>query len=143
MDFIAPPMFDTLNFQTWKAKISMYLKILDIHVHLATVKDSYFVNGKYLEANTKTIHTLKSTLNNDYLSRVANIDLTFVVCNTLITLGEKCHMIRRVTRMKKVMLPTCATWSKGMTPRGKFRFWLVSCVVDYSYCISIAYCTLH
>ena len=31
---------------------------------------------------------MKSTLNNDYLCRVANIDLAFVVWNTIISLGE-------------------------------------------------------
>ena len=28
MDFIASPIFDILNFQTWKVKMSMYLKVL-------------------------------------------------------------------------------------------------------------------
>ena len=54
MDFIAPPMFDILNFQTWKVKMSMHLKILGIHVYLATIEDSYFLNGKNLEANEKS-----------------------------------------------------------------------------------------
>ena len=61
MDFIAPPMFDILNFQTWKVKMSMYLKALRIYVYFTTIKDSYFINGKYLEANTKVIYALKST----------------------------------------------------------------------------------
>ena len=34
------------------------------------------------------IRDRRSTLNDDYLSRVANLDLTFVVWNTLISLGE-------------------------------------------------------
>ena len=38
--------------------MSTYLKALGIHVYLATIKDSYFVNGKNLEANTKAIHAL-------------------------------------------------------------------------------------
>ena len=79
MNFIAPPMFDILNFQTWKVKISMYLKALGIHVYLVTIKDSYFINGNYLKANVKAIHDLKSTLNDDYLFRVANIESDFVV----------------------------------------------------------------
>ena len=90
--------------------MSMYLKVLGIHVYLATIKDSYFINGKYLEANAKALHALKSTLNDEYLSRVSNIESVFVIWNTLITLGNKRHMIRRVTRMKEVLLPTCATW---------------------------------
>ena len=55
MDFNAPPMFDILHFQTWRVKISMYLKAHGIHVYLATIKESYCLNGKHLEANTKSI----------------------------------------------------------------------------------------
>ena len=75
MDFMTPPMFDILNIQTWKVKMSMYLKALGIHVYFATIKDSYFVNGKNLESNAKALHVLKSTLNDDYLSRVSNLSL--------------------------------------------------------------------
>ena len=57
----------------------MYLKAIGIHVYFATIKDLYFINRKHLEANTKIIHALKSTLNDEYLSRVSNFDLTFVV----------------------------------------------------------------
>ena len=88
MDFMSPPMFDILNIQTWKVKMSMYLKGLGIHVYLATTKNSYFSNSKYLEANANAIHALKSTLNDEHLSRVFNIDSTFVVWNTLVSLGE-------------------------------------------------------
>ena len=79
MDFMTPPMFDILNIQIWKVKMSMYLKALGIHVYLATIKDSYYFNGKHLEANAKAIHALKSTLNDDYLCRVAKFDSAFVV----------------------------------------------------------------
>ena len=79
MDFMTPPMFDILNLQTWKVKMFMYVKALGIHVYFATVKDSYFVNGKHLEANAKAIHALKSALNDEYLSRISNIDSAFVV----------------------------------------------------------------
>ena len=54
-------------------------KALGIHIYFATIKDSYCLNAKHLEANIKAIHALKSTLNDEYLSRVANFDLTFVV----------------------------------------------------------------
>ena len=63
MNFIAPPMFDILNFQTWNVKMSMYLKALRIHVYLATIKNSYFAKVKHLEANANVIHALKATLN--------------------------------------------------------------------------------
>ena len=79
MNFVSPPMFDILNIQTLKVKMSMYLKALGIHIYFATIKDSYCLNGKNLEANAKAIHALKSTLNDEYLSRAANLDLTFVV----------------------------------------------------------------
>ena len=79
MDFFAPPMFDILNFQCWKVKMSMYLKALGIHVYFITIKEFYFVNGKYLEANAKALHALKSPLNDDYLSRIFNFDSAFVV----------------------------------------------------------------
>ena len=65
MNFMTPPMFDILNIQTWKVKMSMYPKALGIHVYLATIKNSYFVNSKHLEANAKAIHALKLTLNDD------------------------------------------------------------------------------
>ena len=86
---MTPPMFDILNIQTWKVKMSIYLKALGIHVYFATIKDSYYLNGKNIEVNAKAIHALKSTLNNDYLYRVANIDSAFVVWNTILSLGEK------------------------------------------------------
>ena len=71
---MTPPMFDILKLQTWKVKMFMYLKALGIHVYFVTIKNSYCLNGKNVEANTKAIHTLKSTLNNEYLSRVVNFD---------------------------------------------------------------------
>ena len=89
MDFMTLLMFDILNIQTWKVKMSMYLKTLWIQNYFATIKGSYFLNGKYLKANAKAIHAIKSTLNDDYLSRVANFDLAFVVWNTFISLGEQ------------------------------------------------------
>ena len=77
MDFMSPPIFDILNIQTWKVKMSLYLKALGIHVYFATIKNC--LNGKNLEANAKVIHSLKSTLNDKYLSRVSSIDSAFVV----------------------------------------------------------------
>ena len=85
MDFMSPPTFDILNIQTWKVKTSMYLKAQGIHVYFATIKDSYCLNGKNLEANAKALHALRSTLNDEYLSSVANFDSTFVVWNTIVT----------------------------------------------------------
>jgi len=89
MDFLTPPMFDILNIQIWKVKMSIYLKALGIHIYLATIKDSYLVNDKHLETNTKAIHTLRSILNDEYLSSVSKFDLAFVAWSTLISLGEQ------------------------------------------------------
>ena len=69
--------------------MSMYLKALGIHVYFATIKDSYCLNDKNLEANTKALHALKSTLNNEYLFRVANFDSAFVVWTTIVSVGEQ------------------------------------------------------
>ena len=55
MNFMSPPTFDILNIQTWKVKMLLYLKALGIHVYFATIKDSYCLNGKNLEANAKAI----------------------------------------------------------------------------------------
>ena len=66
----------------------MYLRALGIHIYFATIKDSYCLNGKHLETNAKAIHALKSTLNDEYLSRVSNFDLAFIVWNIICSLGE-------------------------------------------------------
>ena len=89
MDFMSPPMFDILKIQIWKVKMSLYLKALGFHVYLATIKDSYVNDCKYIEANAKALHALKSTLNDDYLFRVSNVDSAFVAWNIITSLGEK------------------------------------------------------
>ena len=66
----------------------MYLKALGIHVYLTTIKNSYFINGKHLEANAKIIHTLKFTLNNDFFIE-GFFDSAFIVYNTICSLGEQ------------------------------------------------------
>ena len=88
MDFLSSPLFDILDFQNWKVEMSTYVKALGIHIYLATIQGSYFVNGKYIEPNTKAIHALKSALNDDNQSRVSNIESTFVVWKTLLSFGE-------------------------------------------------------
>ena len=72
-----------------KLRWPYYLKALGIHVYFATIKDSYFLNGKHLEANAKTLHALRFTLNDEYLSKVSNFNSAFVVWNTLVFLGEQ------------------------------------------------------
>ena len=67
----------------------MYLKVLRIYVYFAIIKDSYCLNIKHLEANTKAIHALKSILNDEYLFRISNFDSAFVVLNILVSIGEQ------------------------------------------------------
>ena len=88
MDFMSPPTFDILNIHIWKVKMSLFLKALGYNVYLATTNNAFCIDGKNIEANAKALHALRSTLNDVYLSRVANLDMAFVVWNTLISLGE-------------------------------------------------------
>ena len=68
--------------------MSLYLKALGIHVYLATIKDSYVSDSKYIKANTKALYALRSSLDDVYLSRIANLDSAFVAWNTITSLGE-------------------------------------------------------
>ena len=113
---MTPPMFDILNIQTWKVKMSMYLKALGIHVYLATIKDSYCLNGKYLEANAKALNALKSTLNDDYLSTVANIDSAFIAWNIITSLGENDLYFAGSNSDVGSDFSNVCIWSKGITP---------------------------
>ena len=92
----------------------MYLKALGIHVYFATIKNSYCLNDKNLEANAKALHALKSTLNDEYLSRIFSIELALQFETLSSLLVNKRHMTTRVTRIKEVILLTCATWFKGV-----------------------------
>ena len=38
MDYLAPPMFDVSNINMWKLRMSLYLKILGLHVFLTATK---------------------------------------------------------------------------------------------------------
>ena len=67
MDFMTPPMYDTFNLVVWKARMSMYLKILGLHVFFAATKKSYLGNSKHIEANAQALTALRSTLNKDYV----------------------------------------------------------------------------
>ena len=66
-------MYDVSNIDMWKFKMSAYLKILGLHVYLATTKKSYLCNDKHVEANTQALHTLRQTLSKK------NIFLLFLI----------------------------------------------------------------
>ena len=67
MDFMTPPIFDTSNIVVWKARMSMYLKTLGLHVFLAATKKSYLDNSKHIEANAQALMALRRTLSKEYL----------------------------------------------------------------------------
>jgi len=48
-------MFDVSNIDVWNIKMSMYLKIIGLHVFLAATKKSYLGNIKHIEANAQVI----------------------------------------------------------------------------------------
>jgi len=83
MDYLAPPMFDFSNIDMWKLRMSMYLKILGMHVYFAATKKSYLSNSKHIEANAQALEVLRSTLSKDYIITVSHCDSTFSVWNTL------------------------------------------------------------
>ena len=58
MDFMTPPLFDVSNIDVWKLKMSMYLKILRMHVYLATIKKSYLDNNRHIKANAQALEAL-------------------------------------------------------------------------------------
>ena len=87
--YLASPMFDFSNIDMWKFKMSSYLKALELHVYLATIKRSYIDNDKYLKANAQVMIALKQTLNNIYLSMISHCDSAFAVWNMLISLEEQ------------------------------------------------------
>ena len=96
--------------------MSMYFKALRIHVYLATIKESYFAHGKHLEDNTKAHHTLKSILNDEYLSRVSNIESVFVVWNTLISLSDQKQYYKGCNSDNESFTPNMCYMVQGMTP---------------------------
>ena len=87
MDYFAPPMFDVSDINMWKLRMSMYLKILGLHVFLAATKKSYLGNSKHIEANAQALTALRSTLNKEYLMLVSHCDSAFAVWNTLTSLA--------------------------------------------------------
>ena len=79
MDFMTPPMFDVFDINVWKIKMSMYLKILGMHVYLATIKESYLGNSQHIDANAQALEALRCTLNKEYLSIISHCDSAFAV----------------------------------------------------------------
>ena len=79
MDHLAPPMFYVSNIDIWKLRMSAYLKVLGLHVYLATTKKTYFGNVKYIEANAQVLDALRRTLSKDYLSIISHCDSAFAM----------------------------------------------------------------
>ena len=93
----------------------MYLKTLGLHVFLAATKKSYLGNSKHIEANAQALEALRSTLSNDYLMLVSNLDSTFIVWNKLTTSTSKLQMPIQPEESSGDPSHN-ASWSKGMTP---------------------------
>ena len=58
MDFMTPPMFDVSNIDVWKIRMSVYLKVLGLHVFITATKKSYLGNSKHIEANAQALEYL-------------------------------------------------------------------------------------
>ena len=63
--------------------MSMYLKTLGLHVHLAATKKSYLDNSKYKKANAQALKALKESLSKEYLNMVSHCNSAFAVWNIL------------------------------------------------------------
>ena len=74
MDYLALLIFDVSNIEIWKLKMSAYLKILRMHVYLATTKKSYLGNNKHIEANAQALEALRCTLNKEHLCMISHCD---------------------------------------------------------------------
>ena len=61
MDHLSPPMFIVPNINIWKFKMSVYLKILGMHVYLATTKKPSLGNDKHIEANAQALEAVSYT----------------------------------------------------------------------------------
>ena len=45
---MTPPMYDVINIDMWKYKMSIYFKTIEMNVYHATTKISYLGNDKYI-----------------------------------------------------------------------------------------------
>ena len=72
-------MFDVSNIDMWKFRMSMYLKILGLHVFLAATNKCYVGNRNHIGANAQALEAIRSTLFKEYLMIVSNYDSAFAV----------------------------------------------------------------
>ena len=85
MDCFSPPMFDVSNIDTWKYRMSMYLKTFGLHVFLAATKRCYLGDRNHIGANAQALEAIRSTLNKEYLMLASIFDSAFAVWNMLTT----------------------------------------------------------
>ena len=76
---MTPSIFNVSNIDVWKFKMSMYLKILGMHVFLTTTKKSYLDNNEHIEANAQALGALICSLSKEHLSIVSHCDSAFTV----------------------------------------------------------------
>jgi len=79
MDYLALLTYDASNIDLWKFKMSAYLKVLGLHVYLATTKSFFINNDKYIEGNAQALIVLRQSLSKDYFSLILHCDFTFTV----------------------------------------------------------------
>ena len=114
MDCLSPPMFDVSNIDTWKFRMSMYLKTLGLHVFLAATKKCYLGNRNHIGANAQALEALRSTLNKEYLMLVSNCDSALQCGTRWLPPSYKRQLLWRMNLVENPI--NNATWSKGMTP---------------------------
>jgi len=115
MDFLAPPMFDNSNIDVWKFKMSSNLKVLGLHIYLATTKKSHLSNDKYLEANAQALDALMHTLSKEQFSMISHCDSAFAVWNILTSPKEQMTYALKKKPMGDES-DKALIWSKGLTP---------------------------
>jgi len=81
MDY--PPMFNVSKIDIWKVRMCAHLKILSLHVYLATTKESYLDNSKHKKANAQALKALRKSLSKEYLNIVSHCNSAFAVWNIL------------------------------------------------------------
>ena len=74
-------MFDVSNIDMWKFRMSLYLKILGLHVFLTATKKSYLSNSLHIEANALALKELRASLSKEYLHVFSHYDSAFAVWN--------------------------------------------------------------
>ena len=97
--------------------MSSYLKVLGLHVYLATTKKSYVGNNKHIETNAQALIAVRQSLSKEQFSIISHCDSVFALWNTLTSLkeqttnilekeprrdesGQACFMVQRIDSLE-------------------------------------------